>query len=51
MKQGANRVDQGRIAKMAAEGKSVEEISRTLLIDEAVVSNFMPQKSEPAAKK
>ena len=43
MKQGANKVDQTRIAKLAGEKKSAEEISKILLIDEKVVENFMPK--------
>ena len=42
-KMGANRVDQNRIAELAKSGKSAEEISGVLLIDEKVVKAFMPK--------
>ena len=51
MKQGANRVDQTRIAKLAGEKKSAEEISKILLIDQKVVENFIPKAVEKPAEK
>lgn len=46
MKQGANKVDQNRIAKLAAAGSTVEQISSALLIDAKIVKNFMPKELE-----
>lgn len=43
LRQGANRIDQNRIATLAKDGKSAEEISGILLIDPKVIKAFMPK--------
>ena len=48
MKKGANFTDRNRIKAMVADKKTLEEISKTLLIDESVVKKFM--KDKPVAK-
>ena len=46
MKQGANFQDRNRIAKLAQEGLTAEEISAKVLIAESVVEGFMPVEDE-----
>lgn len=50
MKNGANVSDINQINALAAGGKTSEEISNILLIEEAVVVGFMPKKAKAKAK-
>ena len=46
MKQGANRSDINKIAKLYAEGNTAKEISVQMQIALQVIKNFAPVKSE-----
>lgn len=50
MKQGANQVDQNRMAKMFKAGDSCEKISQALLIDVEVVKRFKPKTVKVASE-
>ncbi|NRA42582.1 MAG: hypothetical protein HRU21_09800 [Pseudomonadales bacterium] len=50
MKKGANVSDQKKIKDYTERGMSIEEISNVLLIDVAVIKEFLPEKQAKAKK-
>ena len=51
MKDGANKLQQAQIRRMASEGVSVGDISLTLRITERAVKAFIPKKKRAPRKK
>jgi hypothetical protein len=51
LKTGCNKLDQMKIAKMSADGKTASEISKFIKVNIDSVKSFMPKKKKKAVKK